>query len=111
MSEPSYSVFPNGTSHMRWTGRNCDRCWKSRVNERTGKSRCAIENAIGFAAASDGTLLGDGRLTPAHATKLASRLGWDGNDYLDTDCPEREEKRPKQAARKKRREADTLPLL
>lgn len=107
MSEPSYSVFPNGTSHMTWTDRNCDRCWKSHVNEKTGRSRCAIENAIYYGAASDGTLLGGGLRTPAVAARLAARLGWDGNDYLETDCPEREEKRPKQ----KRRAPDTLPLL
>lgn len=107
MSEPSYSIFSNGSSHMMWMDRNCDRCWKSTVNEKTGKSRCPMENAIGFGAASDGTLIGAGRLTRKQAAKLASRLGWDGNGYLETDCPEREEKRPKQ----KHREPDTLPLL
>lgn len=110
MNEPSYSVFPNGTSHMRWTDRNCDRCWKSHVNEKTGKSRCAIETAIAFASVADGTLLGDGRRTPAQAGALAKRLGWNGRDYLETACPEREEKRPKQK-RRERREMDTLSLL
>lgn len=107
MSEPSYTVFPNGSSFMDWNARNCDRCWKSHVTEATGKSRCAIENAIAYGAASDGTLLGGGLRTPAMAARIAKRLGWDGDEYLETDCPEREEKRPKP----KRREPDTLPLL
>lgn len=105
MSAPTFSVFPNGTSHTTWLDRNCDRCWKSKVNDRTGKSRCAIENAISFGAASDGTLLGSGIRTPEQAAKLAARLGWDGQSYLETDCPEREPKRPKPKRR------DDMPTL
>jgi pyridoxal biosynthesis lyase PdxS len=75
---------------MIWRGANCDRCWKSHVNEKTGKSRCAIENAIALGSATDGSFLAGGIRTPAHAARLAKRLGWDGVSYLETDCPERE---------------------
>ena len=97
MSEPRYSVFPNGTSHMVWRGSNCDECWKSKVNEKTGKSYCAIEYAIALASATDGTFLADGLRTTTRAKRLADRLGWDGESYLETDCPEREEKRKPRA--------------
>ena len=84
-----FAVFPNGTSHMIWRDHNCDRCWKSRVNEKTGKSRCAIEYAIALASVTDGTFLADGSRTPKHAARLAKRLEWDGVSYLGNDCPER----------------------
>ena len=100
MSESTFDVFPNGTSFMVWYGRNCDRCWKSKVNEATGKSHCAIEHAIALGSCSDGTLTGDGARTPAQAKRLADRLGWDGASYLETECPERQEKRPKRAKQK-----------
>ena len=95
MSDPKYDAFPNGTSFAVWYGRNCDRCWKSKVNETTGKSYCAIEYAISVGVVSDGTLLAEGTRKPAQAKRLADRLGWDGMSYLETDCPERQEKRPK----------------
>lgn len=42
--------FSNGTEHMRWDERNCERCIKgSRYNEKTesySKTRCAIQRDI-----------------------------------------------------------------
>ena len=83
--EARFVPFANGTSFMVWYQRNCDRCWKSKVNEATGKSQCAIENAISRGSVSDG------RIKPL----IAKRLNWDGSGYLETDCAEREENRPK----------------
>jgi len=80
-----YRPFPNGTAFMVWTERNCDRCWKAKVSELTQRSRCPIENAIARGAISDGTI----------PQRIAKRLGWDGKTYLETDCQEREETRPK----------------
>ena len=75
---------------MIWSGRNCDRCVK-RFNpdkHANGRSDCDIENAIGLAAATDGTLLHDGITPPNKADAIAKRLGWDGRSYLENDCPE-----------------------
>ena len=106
--QPTFEVFPNGTSFMVWYGRNCDRCWKSKVNEATGKSHCAIEYAIAVGSVSDGTLLAEGMRTTAQAKRIADRLGWDGISYLETDCPERKEKRPKQSKRKPKQQGEEL---
>jgi hypothetical protein len=88
-TEPRFVPFPNGTSFMMWMERNCERCWKSKVSDATGKSRCAIENAISI------WIVGYGTVNP----RIAKRLNWDGKSYLETDCAEREEKRPKQKKR------------
>lgn len=111
MSAPSYSLFPNGTSHMIWAGRNCDRCWKRQPAGTPGRnSKCCIETAIAIASITDGSLLHDGTTKPAKAATIAARLNWDGHGYLETDCPEREEKRPPQH-RKSKQERGTLSLL
>jgi hypothetical protein len=75
---------------MIWNDRNCDRCVK-RYDEKKhskGRSDCDIENAIALAAATDGTLLHDGRTPLNKANAIARRLNWDGQSYLDHDCPE-----------------------
>jgi len=111
MSAPDYMLFPNGTSHMIWTGRNCDRCWKRMPSEGQGRNtKCCIETAIAIASITDGSLLHDNTTSPKKAAAIAARLNWDGKTYLETDCPEREEKRPKQH-RKARQEKGTLSLL
>lgn len=108
---PSYSLFPNGTSHMIWMDRNCDRCWKGPTINQVGRNpRCSIETAIAIATITDGSLLHDGTTKPQKAAKIAARLKWDGKCYLCHDCPEREEKRPKQHHNPKQ-ETATLPLL
>lgn len=87
---PRYAVFPNGTSHMIWTDRNCDRCAKrfDESKHSRGRSDCDLENAISIASATDGTLLHDG-ITPMNkADAIAKRLHWDGQSYLTHDCPE-----------------------
>jgi hypothetical protein len=106
--KPRFAPFPNGTSFMLWNERNCDRCWKSKVNESTGKSRCAIEYAIAVGSVSDGTFLADGTRTIANAKRLSDRLGWDGKSYLENDCPERQEKQP---ARKKKQQQNQPELI
>ncbi len=95
MSEelPDFDLFPNGTSFMIWQSRNCDRCWKCPKADHSGHNhKCAIENAIALAACSDGSLLHDGTTSRKKAEAIAQRLKWDGMNYLETDCPEREEK-------------------
>jgi hypothetical protein len=95
MSERRFVLFPNGTSHMMWNERNCDRCWKRPGPNQQGRNHaCAIESNIALASATDGSLLHDGTTSILRAEKIAMRLKWDGKDYLETDCPEREEKRP-----------------
>ena len=87
---PSFSVFPNGTSHMIWREHNCDRCIKRFDDSKhtKGRSDCDIENAISIAGATDGSLLHDG-LTPFNkADAIARRLKWDGQSYLTHNCPE-----------------------
>jgi hypothetical protein len=88
---PRFSPFPNGTSLMIWSGRNCDQCVKryDKTKHRKGRSECDIENAIALAAASDGTILHGGRTPMNKADAIARRLNWDGQSYLTHDCPER----------------------
>jgi hypothetical protein len=88
---PSFSVFPNGTSHMLWMERNCDRCVKRYDEEKhsKGRSECDIENAIALASATDGSLLHSGHTPMNKAAAIAKRLNWDGESYLTHDCPER----------------------
>lgn len=90
MSFPRFSLFPNGTSHMIWMERNCDRCVKcfDPSKHDSGRSDCDIENAIALAAATDGTLLHDGLTAPNKADAIAKRLNWDGQSYLENNCPE-----------------------
>jgi len=97
-TEPRYVPFPNGLSFAYWYERNCDRCWKSKVNEATGKSRCAIENAISLAAVADG------KVKPS----IAKRLQWNGESYLATNCQEREEKRPKRVKKTPENQTELL---
>ena len=87
---PRFSIFPNGTGHMIWMSRNCDDCIKRFDPEKhmNGFSGCAIENAISMAAASDGTLLHGGLTAPNKANAIARRLNWDGESYLENNCPE-----------------------
>lgn len=85
----SYRPFPNGISFECWHCANCDRCWKGKVSDATGRSRCAIESAIAMHPVSDGQI----------PRRIAKRLNWDGKTYLATNCPEREEKRQPQPRR------------
>lgn len=87
---PSFAIFPNGTSHMIWSERNCGRCVKryDSTKHANGRSECDIENAICFASATDGTLLHDGATPMNKADAIAKRLNWDGKSYLTNDCPE-----------------------
>ncbi len=75
---------------MIWYGRNCDRCVKryDEAKHSKGLSECDIENAISIAAATDGSLLLDGKVPMNKADALARRLKWDGQTYLEHDCPE-----------------------
>lgn len=114
MSEelPTFDVFPNGTSFMIWHERNCSQCWKCPKAEHSGHNKkCAIEDAIAFAAATDGSLLHDGLTSREKATAIAARLNWDGISYLENDCPEREEKRPPSPPKPKTDKVDDLPLF
>ncbi|MDE2103847.1 MAG: hypothetical protein KGL39_41805 [Patescibacteria group bacterium] len=90
MSAPDFSIFPNGTSHMIWMERNCDRCIKRFNPEKhpKGRSDCDIENAISLASATDGTLLHGGHTPMNKADAIAKRLKWNGESYLTGDCPE-----------------------
>ena len=47
-----------------------------------------IENAIGLASATDGTLLHGGHTPMNKADAIARRLNWDGQSYLTGACPE-----------------------
>src|SRR5688572_20665748 len=87
---PRFALFPNGTSYMIWTGRNCDRCVKryDESKHAKGTSECDIENAIALASATDGTLLHGGCAPMNKADAIAKRLNWDGKTYLEADCPE-----------------------
>lgn len=89
---PDYSLFPNGTSHMIWAGRNCDQCIKRYDESKMSggvNPQCSLEHAIAIASATDGTLL-HGGITPHNkAAAIAARLEWDGESYLQHDCPER----------------------
>lgn len=90
MSTPRFAIFPNGTSYMVWSERNCDRCVKRYDESRhnNGRSDCDIENAISIASASDGTLLHGGTTPVNKADAIARRLKWNGESYLTADCPE-----------------------
>ncbi len=89
MSEqPSFALFPNGTSFMVWSERNCDRCVKGPKPDTGQNLACPIENAIMMAAALDGTLLHCGATPMNKANEIARRLNWDGKEYLRHDCPE-----------------------
>lgn len=97
----SYRPFPNGSSFGDWNCANCDRCWKSKVSDATGRSRCPVENAIALASVSDGQI----------PRRIAKRLNWDGKTYLTTNCPEREEKRPQQPKSAKKTANGQIELL
>lgn len=73
-----------------WNDRNCDRCVKQYDPDKhaKGRSGCDIENAIALSAATDGTLLHDGHTPLNKADAIAKRLNWDGQSYLQHDCPE-----------------------
>lgn len=75
---------------MVWMDRNCDRCVKRFDPEKhaSGRSECDLENAISLASATDGTLLHGGFTPPNKANAIARRLEWDGESYLEHDCPE-----------------------
>lgn len=87
---PSFSLFPNGTSFMIWSERNCDRCVKGYDENKhsNGESDCDIENAIAKASVFDGTLLHSSSTPMNKADAIAKRLKWDGRSYLQHDCPE-----------------------
>lgn len=91
MSEKRYALFPNGTSFMIWSDRNCEQCAKryDESKHSNGQSDCAIENAISRASASDGTLRHCGYTPEKEAEAIATRLKWDGVSYLENDCPEK----------------------
>ena len=54
MTKVNKDPFSNGTEHMRWEERNCDRCWKSshpkrgtdEDNPEYTKIKCAIQRDI-----------------------------------------------------------------
>ena len=50
MSRIQAMLFSNGTEHMSWVSRNCERCWKlSKYNEKKGtwsQFRCSIDKQI-----------------------------------------------------------------
>lgn len=87
---PRFAVFPNGTSLMCWMDQNCDRCVKryDEAKHTKGRSDCDIENAIALASATDGRLTHAGHTPLNKADAIAKRLNWDGQSYLETDCPE-----------------------
>lgn len=88
---PAYALFPNGTSFMVWYEQNCDRCLKcpkAEILKQGTNEACAIETAISLASVTDGTLLHDGYTPMNKADALAKRLNWDGQSYLESDCPE-----------------------
>ena len=81
----NWSIFPNGTSFMMWRDRNCDRCKKGYNEDKhpSGQNHdCPIEQAISVASMLDGTL------QPENREEIARRLKWDGETYLEHDCPE-----------------------
>lgn len=86
---PRFALFPNGTSFMMWMDRNCDRCVKGPKPGLIGaNTACPIEDSIALASATDGTLLHGGHAPPNKADAIARRLNWDGQSYLEHDCPE-----------------------
>lgn len=78
--------FSNGTEHMRWEERNCDRCWKSSHLKRGSgpdnpdftATRCAIQRDI---------------FIRMYSNELISQKTIDVCRMRD--CPYRQEKRPK----------------
>lgn len=89
MSLPRFSVFPNGTSFMMWLERNCDRCVKGPKPEHVGRNaECPIEDAIALSSVTDGTLTHSGHTPLNKANEIARRLNWNGESYLESDCPE-----------------------
>lgn len=95
MKTTRHSVFPNGTSFMCWLDRNCDRCRKGPSKavaegdtDNGLNPLCSIESAIALSSCLDGTLDDFAGLPPA--AEIMRRLNWDGESYLEHDCPERE---------------------
>jgi hypothetical protein len=89
IARPEFSLFPNGTSHMMWRERNCNRCVKGPKPDLVGHNRaCPIEDAIAIASALDGSLLHCGETPINKANEIARRLNWNGQSYLEHDCPE-----------------------
>jgi hypothetical protein len=72
-------AFSNGTEHMDWEYRNCDRCRKT-YNDDSGRSLCDLNDAIAEAAFTDGYVSAD----------IANRLGWTVDDIGHGACPELE---------------------
>ena len=72
--------FSNGTEHMQWVERNCDRCWKqSKLNEKTGQYTryyCKINEEI------DLQMMGE--MAVNTKTYVIAQM---------RDCPNRQEKR------------------
>lgn len=65
-------AFSNGTDHLYWEARNCDRCRKT-YDPDTNASQCELNNGI-------------------VADEAAARLGWTNDDGRHGDCPELEPK-------------------
>jgi hypothetical protein len=71
------SPFPNGTSYMDWSARNCERCLLG-YDEEKREWRCELEKAINAGAMDDGTM----------SRELAVRAGLATKPF-PRDCPER----------------------
>lgn len=82
MKKVDKDPFSNGTEHMRWEERNCNRCWKSsrlKDNEKEyTKVKCAIQRDI---------------FTRMYSNEPISQRTIDVCRMRD--CPYRKENRPK----------------
>lgn len=76
-----FDIFPNGTAFDTWVGSNCDKCKKGYCLK-TSQWRCDIEKAIEFSGKRHRALL------KGYREDIAKRLKWDGQAYLEHDCPE-----------------------
>ena len=88
MRKVNQDPFGSGLDHIRWSGRNCEVCWKqSSPTTPIDKVRCSIERDILVRMMSDKPI-------KAKTIEICSR----------PDCPYRKEKRPKYRKRKLQQE-------
>lgn len=73
----AFRPWPNGTSMMDWTDRNCDRCTRKGEIVK-GSSDCRAETTLALSAA----------MTPDSSDQAHARefLRWT-KSYLEHDCP------------------------
>ena len=82
----NHELFPNGTSFRMWMERNCDQCTKCYEESKDPgdgtNPNCEIESEVSM------SYLSDGCLRPEARERIGNRLKWDGETYLEHNCPE-----------------------